>query len=220
MTKKKHKGLSLVELILSMAMASILVVATYILLIGSNKSFNQVYASVHDSTQQDSRALTSVFGAITRKANRTNYVVYKNINGQYVESVPQQGESFAYGQAVELRYWDRPFYELVQGMNEIDTSDTGSHYAFFYLDGDKIYVDYGTVTNGIGAINGGIRQTNNIRTQLLVEKVDTNNTDIFSHEVVGGKGTGCVTLDLTVLNQGGDSIDVKMASLVRVVWPQ
>lgn len=216
-----QKGFSLVELIMSMAMASILVLATGILLLGNSRAYRQVYTSIHDPIQQDSRALTAAFGAVGRKSNRTNYKVYEVFGNSFTEAVPPSGQTIAVGQAVEFRYWDSPFYELSQNMDEMDIADTGSNYALFYLDDDKLYVDYGTVVDGVGGVVNGSRKTSNIETQCLVQKVDTSEgEDIFSHEIVGGVGNGCVSLNLTLINDKGQTINVKMATLVRVVWPQ
>lgn len=221
MKQRQRNGLSLIELVWVMAMVAILVLVTGVLLVSTQKAFGGVYQSIHDPSVEDTKALAAAFGAITRKSNRTNYVVYK-INGtSYTEAAPASGQSIAYGQAIELRYWGRPFYELSQTMDEMEVTDTGSRYALFYLSGDKLYLDHGDVVNGVGGIDGGTRQTNNIVTQCLVRKVDTSqNTDIFSHEIIGGSGNGCVSLNLTVTNDGGETVDVKMASLIRVVWPR
>lgn len=204
-----------------MAMASVLMLAAGVLLLGGTNAYRQVYASVHDPMQQDSKALTSAFGAIGRKSNRTNYTLYETAGGYFVEAVPKSGESIAVGQAVEFRYWDEPFYQLSQNMDEMDIADTGTNYALFYLDGEKLCVDYGDVVGGVGGVKNGSRQTQNMVTQCLVQQVDTtNNDDIFSHEVVGGAGNGCVSLNLTLVNDKGETMDVKMATLIRVVWPQ
>ena len=221
MKAKNREGLSLIELVIAMAMASILVLVAGILLLGSNRAYLQTYASIHDPMQQDSRALTAAFGAICRKSNRTNYTVYKMFGNSYIEAVPDSGSSIATGQAVEFRYWDKPFYELSQDMDRMDVADTGTNYALFYLSGEKLYVDYGTIVDDVGGIDGGFRKTSNIETQCLVQQVDTSeNSDIFIHEIVGGAGNGCISLNLTLINDEAKTMDIKMAALVRVVWPK
>ncbi len=221
MKRTKHKALSLLELIVAMGMVSILILASGVLLVGGNRSFRQVYSSIHDPIQQDSRALTSAFGAIARKSNRTNYVVYEIDDGYFIEAAPDRGETMASGQAVEFRYWDKPFYELVQGMDQMNVEDTGTQYALFYLSGDSICVDYGDVVDTVGGVHNGLRRTDNVFTQRLAENIDIEvNTDIFSHELVSGTGNGCVCLNVTFKNQQEKTVDVKMASLLRVVWPQ
>jgi len=221
MQPTKYKAVSLIELIIAMAMASILIMASGVLLVGGSRSFRQVYSSIHDPIQQDSKALTSGFGAIARKSNRTNYKLYEIIEGYFIEATPESGESFATGQAVEFRYWDRPFYELVEDMDQMDIEDTGTQYALFYLEGETICVDYGDVVDDVGGIQNGVRQTDNIITRCLAQNVVINeNTDIFSHELISGTGNGCVSLNLSLNSELEGTIDVKMASLLRVVWPQ
>ncbi len=221
MKRVRIHGLSLVELIIVMAMASILVLTTSSLLLGANQTFRQMYDFVHHPVHQDSKALAIAFETISRKSNRTNYAIY-NVDGQvFAEAQPEPGDSIASGQAVEFRYWSRPFYELSREMDHIDTADTGPRYALFYLTDDKLYVDYGDVVDGVGAIQNGSRQTDNIITQRLVEHVDMGQQqDIFSHEVVGGSGNGCVVLDLQLKDDTGQIAHVKISSLLRVVWPQ
>jgi len=218
---KNKKGLSLIELIMAMAIAMILVLVIGVLLVGSSRSFHQVNSSIHNSIQEDSRALMAAFGAIGRKSNRTNYIVYKIIGETFIEAEPDRGESVAKGQAVEFRYWDEPFYELSQNMDEMNITDTGTNYALFYLHDDELYVDYGTVIDGVGGISNGYRKTSNITTQCLAHQVDTTqNTDIFSHEITGGVGSGCVSLNLTLIDDTEKTLEVKTATLIRVVWPQ
>jgi hypothetical protein len=219
--QKKFKALSLVELIMAMAVASILILASGTLLLGGSTAYRRIYTSIHEPIRQDSKTLTVAFKTIGRKANRTNYKVYKIINGSFIEAAPEPGESIAAGQAVEFRYWDEPFYELSRSMKEMDITDTGTHYVLFYLDDDEIRVDYGKVVDGVGAILNKTRQTHNISTQIMARDVDLEeNTDIFSHEIIGGAGSGCVMLNATLTNEDGDSIQIKTATLLRVVWPQ
>lgn len=221
MKKRNQKAISLIELVISMTMASVLMLAGGVLLLGSNRAFRQVYASIHDPVQADAKVLASAFGTVVRKSNRTNYKVYEVTEDSFVEATPESGESVAVGQAVELRYWNRPFYELSGDMEQMDIDDTGSHYALFYLEDETIYVDYGEVVDGVGGVNGGLRQTTDIVTQTLAENVDiSDNVDIFSHEIIGGAGNGCISLNVTLINDEGDSVDVKMAALLRVLWPQ
>ena len=202
-------------------MGSIIILAAGTLLLGNNHAFRQVYGSIHKPIQEDAKVITAAFGGIARKSNRINYTLYEITGGYFAEAVPEMGETIATGQAVEFRYWDQPFYELRQGMEKMEVSDTGSKYALFYLVDEVLYIDYGDVVNGIAGIDNGTRKTTNIVTQQLTEKVDiTSRTDIFSHEIVGGAGSGCVSLNLTLTNDDGDIKNIKMASLLRVVWPQ
>lgn len=218
----RRKALTLVELVTAMAVASILMLAAGTLLVGGQRSFTQMFKAVHDPIQQDSRALTAAFKLIGRKSNRTNYTVYKIYGSTFSEALPLDGQTFATGQAVEFRYWDEPFYETAPGMDEMDVTDTGTYYALFYLENGKIYVDYGQVVNGIGGVHNGSRRTSNIDTRcLLAHNVRvTDDAAYFSHQVIGGAGSGCVSLNLTLENEDGKTVEVKTATLLRVTWPQ
>ncbi|MBC8392816.1 MAG: prepilin-type N-terminal cleavage/methylation domain-containing protein [Deltaproteobacteria bacterium] len=221
MKNKNQSALSLFELIIAMAMASILVLIAGFLLLGSNKAYSKVYASIHDPIQQDAKALTAAFGAVGRKSNRTNYTLYEVTGGSFVEAVPEVGESIATGQAVEFHYWDKPFYELSSDMSKMDIQDTGTHYALFYLKDQNLYVDYGEVVDGVGGVKNGTRQTNDAVTQCLAENVDINKSaDIFSHEIIGGAGNGGGIFSGILENDKRETIEGEMATLFRGVWPQ
>ncbi len=221
MKKRNQKALSLVELILAMAMSTILVMAAGVLLLGGSNAFHQMYAATHDPLRQDAIALAAAFKSVGRKSNRTNYTVYEVTGNTFTEAQPDFGQTLAVGQAVEFRFWDAPFYELSQGMAEMDINDTGTHYALFYLKDDELWVDYGEVSDGVGAVQSSTRRTSNIESQCLAHDVDTAaNTDIFSHDIIGGAGSGCVTLNVTLENDEGKTVDVKTATLLRVAWPQ
>ena len=221
MPMKNQKAYSLVELVVAMALASILVLASGMLLLGNNRAFNLVYASVHEPIQQDSQVITTAFGAMARKADRNEYHVYRIVNDTFIDAVPLPGESIAAGQAVEFRYWDQPFYELSGGMDTMDITDTGTNYVLFYLQDKQLYVDYGRVMNHVGAIQNGKRRTDGVLTNSLTDYVDTSaSTEIFSHEIVGGVGNACVSLDMTLVNDEGQTAEINTAALLRVGWPK
>lgn len=221
MQMKNQKAYTLIELVIAMAISSILVLASVMLLLGNNRAFNLVYASVNDPIQQDSRVITAAFGAMARKADRNDYHIYQIKQDTFIEAQPRSGESIAAGQAVEFRYWSQPFYELSGGMDTMDINDTGTHYVLFYLQDEQLYVDYGRVIAGIGAIQNGKRRTDGVLTSPLTDHVDTSRkTEIFSHEKVGGAGNSCVCLDVTLVNDQGRTVEIKTAALLRIGWPK
>lgn len=217
----RNKGLSLIELIVALAAGAILILVAGVLLLGSNQAYQQVYNSLHDSIIEDSRVLTMVFGTIGRQSNRSDYSVYTVRSGHFIESTPPSGESIASGQAVEFHYWDESFTDLYDGTDGMDTNDTGTHYTLFYLSGDELYADYGRIVNGIGGVyEGGHNESGLLRRVLLASHVDTSeNDELFSHELSGGTGNGCVNMNVTLTNDEGESIEVKTATLLRVTWP-
>ena len=219
--QQKIKGFSLIELIIAMAAATILVLVGGVLLLGSNKAYSQVYDSIHDPIAQDSRVLTVTFGAMGRQSNRNDYTIYKVRSGNFIEAVPDRGESVAAGQAVEFHYWEQSFDELFSGEEGMDVTDVGTHYALFYLDGDKLYADYGRIINDLGAVQNGSRSERGlIRKVLLAQDVDVSKTpELFSHEMQGGTGSGCVNMNVTLTNDEGKTVDIKTATLLRITWP-
>lgn len=215
-------GFTLMEVVVTLAILAIPILAVTILAAGGSRSFRQTYNSIHKPIQQDALAVMTAFSTAGRKANRSNYTVYKTVNGVYTVAQPPYNEEVASGSAVEFRYWEAPFDPSAANSDVLEVTNTGTHYALFYLDGHRLKVDYGTVVNGVGGISGGVRRTNSIsRTLTLSEFVDTSNgTDIFSHNVVGGVGMGSVRLNLTLTDEEGQSVEVKTSVLLRMNWPR
>lgn len=222
MKYQRQKGFSLIELVVAMATTAILMLVAGVLMLGSNNTYHQIYASIHDPIRQDSLIITTAFCAVGRKSNRNDYKIYKIKNGSFIEAIPTFGESMAAGQAIEFHYWDRPFYEFVDEEEGMDVVDTGTNYILFYLVDDELHADYGKVVDGVGAVEYGTRkESGDVETRVLVQNVDlAKNTDLFSHEMVGGIGSGCVNLNLSLKNEEGDTMDVKTATLLRVTWPK
>ena len=84
-------GATLMELILSLALATILVLTVGVLLDGGHRAWLRTYASVHGSIRQDARAVATAFGIIGRRSNRSNYVLYDVEDGTFVPTVPPPG---------------------------------------------------------------------------------------------------------------------------------
>ncbi|MBN1125853.1 MAG: prepilin-type N-terminal cleavage/methylation domain-containing protein [Sedimentisphaerales bacterium] len=211
-------GFTLVELIITVVIAAIPIFAIGTLLVGAQQGWQDSYNSVHKEIQQDALATMTTFGNIGRKSNRSNYKVYRIIQGAFIEATPASGDTLATGQAVEMHYWENPPASL--DLDMLDTTNTGTHFALFYLDGDELKVDLGEVVDGIGAVNNGSRTASDVETQVLAHNVDTTNDEIFSHTVIGGDGQGCVRLNLNLEDDDGQRVEVKTATLLRIVWPQ
>lgn len=222
MRQRLQKGFTLVELIAAMAAGAILILVMGVLLLGSQNAYQQIYASIHDPIRQDALVITSAFGAVGRKANRHDYTLYTVVNNAFSEATPDVGESIAVGQAVEFRYWDQSFEDMADTQGTMDIEDSGTHYVLFYLVGDELHADYGTVTEDVGGVQNGLRRTgDSVETRVLVRDIDlSENNDIFSHEWIGGVGCGCVNMHMTLENDQGDTVEVKTATLLRVTWPK
>ncbi|MBN1819017.1 MAG: prepilin-type N-terminal cleavage/methylation domain-containing protein [Sedimentisphaerales bacterium] len=212
------KGFTLVELILTVVIAAIPIFAIGTLLVGAQKGWQDSYNAVHKEIQQDALATMTTFGSIGRQSNRSNYKVYRIFKGSFIEAVPKVGETLATGQAVEMHYWRDPAASL--DLEVLEITNTGTHFALFYLEGDELKVDFGDVIDGIGAVSGGLRTARSVETQVLAHYVDTSHDEIFSHTVISGKGQGSVRMNLILEDDDGQRVEVKTATLLRVVWPQ
>jgi hypothetical protein len=160
------------------------------------------------------------FGSVGRKSNRLAYTLYNYASGSYAPAEPQTGnpEEVVYGDAVQFRYWDvsQPDSSL------LDVTNYGTHYAFFYMDGDELKVDYGTVPPGAVPEGGGARNTSGITTVLLAENAAADPNGLFNHTTVGGVGQGSVRISLTLEdeNDPNETLRVLTATLTRNVWPR
>ena len=204
------------------AILAIPLVAVGILAAGGSRSFRQTYNSIHKEVRQDAVAVMTAFGTVSRQSNRNNYKVYTIKNGVYAEAQPPPKQEIASGQAVEFRYWQDPFDPEHPGENALDISNTGTHYALFYLDGSELKVDYGTVDGDVAGIVGSSRSAARIlRTVTLTRFVDlSKTTDLFSHSIIGGAGQGSVRLNLTLADEEGEQVEVKTSVLLRMSWPR
>ncbi len=223
MERQRKKAFTLVELVVAMATASILMLLLGVLLLGTQNAYRQIYTSVHAPIQQDSLVISAAFGAFGRKANRNNYTLYQVTDSDiFIEAIPDIDEFVASGQAVEFRYWKQSFQEFADEEKGMDVDDTGTHYVLFYLVNDQLQADYGNVVDGIGAIqNGTRRRGDDVETRILVQDIDlSKDRDIFSHKIVGGNGSGCVNLHMTLKNDAGDTVGIETATLLRVSWPK
>jgi len=221
-TSRLSGAFTLLEVVVTLAILIIPILAVTILAAGGSRSVRQTYNSIHKPIRQDALAAMTAFSTIGRKSNRSNYAVYKIINGVYTVAQPPINQEIASGSAVEFRYWENAFDPAAANADVLEVTNTGTHYALFYLEGRRLKVDYGTVVNGVGGISGGTRRTSSLlRTVTLSEFVDVSKgTEIFSHNVVGGVGMGSVRMNLTLTDSEGESVEVKTSVLLRMNWPR
>ncbi len=218
--KKFRCGLTLVELIMTILISSVLVLTVGTLLIGGQRSWQNTYEQANSGMRQDSQAIMIAWGSVGRKSNRLGYTVYKESSGSYVKSEPQTGdnEEVVYGDAVEFRYWSAS----VPDASLLDVTNTGTDYAFFYMDDDELKVDYGTYPPGAVPGGSGSRNTSNITTMLLAENVVPDPNGAFSHTMISGVGQGCVRINVALQadDDSGEEIRVMTATLARNIWPR
>ena len=213
--KKLLAGMTIMEVLITIAVSAVLASVVGILMISGQRCWNQTYNAAHRQIKQDAPAVTSAFGSIARKANRLNYKIYQVENGTFTKAVgPVTGLAVVTGQAVEFRYWtaDTPDESL------LNITNTGTHYALFYLENGKLKIDYGRVqSSDVGAVNGTAKTTPD-NTVILSENVSSLE---FSHTTSNGMGMGCVRINLTLTDpDDGRTINVMTASTMRNIWPR
>lgn len=218
--KAVRSGLSLIELLITMVVSSVLVLAVGVLLVGGQRSWQRTYDQANSKMQQDSQAVMYAWGSVGRKSNRRGYTVYNKSDSSYSVSPPltSNPEEVVYGDAVEFHYWSA----AAPDANLLDVTNTGTDYAFFYIDGDELKVDYGTCPPGAVPGGSGSRNTSGITTTVLARNVVPHPSGAFSHTMVGGVGQGCVRINI-VLEDEEDSreeLQILTATLARNIWPR
>lgn len=212
--------MTLVELMAACAIAVMVVASAATLLVASQRQWIHTYNDANKGINFDATQIMISFGSVGRKSNKSDYVVYKLVNGSYVKAPAPTGDPFGTiaGDAIEFRYWDKPL-----SADLVDPKKTATAYAFFYLDGTDLKVDEGPYdsTTKIGGVDAsGRRMTgSNINTRTLAENVTQL---VFNHvsQDKDGNGNGCVRLEAVLTDPCDRStVTVKAATLMRNVWP-
>jgi hypothetical protein len=197
-----------------MAIASIVMVSSAILIQSGYRSWNRSYKNANGESREGSIAAMTALGAIGRKSNRVEYYVYNVTGTTFTRALPVTNpEEVVLGDAVELRYWKDGL-----GAGLMNPAITATAYALFYLDNGQLKVDYGDYPPG--AINvAGHRNTANTMV-TLAENVTYLR---FSHTTknMAGDGNGCVRMKMTITDpDANESRTTIAASMMRNVWPQ
>jgi hypothetical protein len=124
---------------------------------------------------------------------------------------------------VEFRYWDVEL-DKTDSHNLIDVAKIATAYALFYLDGDKLKVDYGPYPPGAVAAGGG-RNTAGVKTVVLTENAsadpDSAAAGPFSHTTISKEGRASVRINIILTDpQDGEIINVKTSTFLRNIWPR
>lgn len=226
--KIKYKfgsGVTMIEIILAMALNSMIALAVGVLIISGNRGWQNIYDSANSKIRQDAIVTSLTFGTIGRKANRLSYQIYKYGGGSFLPALPQttDPEEVVSGDAVEFRYWDVALDEE-DSYNLMDTTKKATAYALFYIDGDKLKVDYGPYLPGGVPEGGGPRNTTGVATEVLAENVsidEDTEAGVFSHTVVGGVGQGSVRINIILTDpETGKTEKIMTSTLMRNVWPR
>jgi hypothetical protein len=223
-SKKIRSGVTLVELCMSMLVASIVMLVIGTLVVGSAKGWQQNYDIAHKKIKEQATTVSLAFANIGRRSNMNNYVVYVNTSGSTfvpaVSATPSV-ETVVSGDAVEFRYWDVEL-DSSDSQNLMDFSKTATVYALFYLQNGKLKVDYGPYPPGGIPAGGGTRNTANIKTVTLAENVTVGpGCGAFSHTMLSGAGKGCVRINVVLTDPNdGQQIRISNSVLLRNRWPR
>lgn len=218
---KFNYGVVLTELIIAMAINTMIIIAVGLVLVSGNKAWQRAYETAHSKVKQDAEAITVAFGNMGRKSNRLAYVIYDVDGSSFTPAEPTTTDlETVSGNAVEFRYWD---VELDETDSEglIDIAKMATAYALFYLDDDQLKVDYGSYPPGGVPEGGGNRNTPDV-TRVLADNVSVDpNIGIFSHTTLGGAGRGAVRINAILTDpDSGESIRVMTSTLMRNIWPR
>lgn len=217
-----RRGFTLIEVTVVIAIAAIPLLAFGILMSGSARAWHRIYDDLLSDARVDAYVVMASLQQFGRRANLLRYNVHRITGSAFTKAQPVTGQSYAFGQALELLYWDEPFDPTDLDTAIIELDNTGTHYALYYLEGRQLKVDFGRVVNGIGGVHNNTRNTANlVETRILSENVDIQrNVNIFNHAVSAGQGSGCINTDLTLTDENGITVEVKFSTLIRLAWPR
>jgi hypothetical protein len=233
--RKFRCGVTVVEMIVAMVISATLLFAVGIVLVGGQRSWQRTYNSAHKKIKQDAAAVTIVLGSTGRKSNRTHisytdnpketkfgYRLYTISGGNFTPAEPAtNNETVVWGDAVEFRYWD---VELDKDDTNklLDVTKLATAYALFYIDDDKLKVDYGPYPPGAVPGITGAKNSAGVTTVVLAENVSVpTGLKAFSHTTLNKKGQGSVRIDIVLTDpDDGETIMVKTTTLLRNIWPR
>lgn len=221
--KKFRSGLTMIELVTTMAISLILMLVVGILLVSSAQGWQQNYDKAHKQIKQNANEVMLAFETIGRMANRGDYRIFNVVGNNYTvaTSGTPNVETVVSGSAVEFRYWDVAL-DSTDSHNLMDVSKTATAYAFFYFQNGSLKVDYGHLPPGAVPAAGGARNTANIKTVVLAQNAAPGpGCGAFSHTMISGVGKGSVRINI-VLTDPQDNQQIRIANsvLIRNKWPQ
>jgi len=220
--KKMSFGLALAELVVAMAISTIVILIVSVLIVGGQKAWNRTYSIAHKEIKLQAQDILLSFGNRGRKANRLDYVLYDvGAGGLTPVSPAGSNKEVVYGDAVEFRYWDVEL-DSSDSNGLLDVTKKATAYALFYLQGDILKVDHGQYPPGGVPDGGGARNTSGITTTILANNVSTvSGQGAFSHTTEGGSGKGCVRIHVTLTDPTDqEAITVATAAFMRNIWPR
>jgi len=193
--QKFRLGVVLAELIIAIAVSVIPISLVAVLLYSGHCNWGQTYVAANRQIEIDGQNAVTVFGRIGRKSDRTNTLI---------DSVTETTAGSIFGEAVEFRYWaDKPLKRAFG--SKTGASEPANEYARFYLDNNKLKIDYGPYPYK------GARRIS--RTFILAD----NAADVlFSRTVANNCRQASVSMELKLVDpDDGKEFVVKTAALMR-----
>ncbi len=216
--KTRQKALTLTELVVGMALTTIVILTVSMLVAGGHKAWNRSFDNTHKEIRIDAERIMLSFGATVRKCNRLDYTLYTGTPSSFSPvSQTLSGENIYYGDAVEFHFWD-----VDLSFDLLDVAMTGTAYALFYIDGDQLKLDVGPYPPGGIPYGGGARNTSDVTTRVIASNVTVQDGQkAFSHTAQGATGLGCVRLHVNLTDpEDGETIRVMTSSMMRNIWPR
>jgi hypothetical protein len=213
--KASKSGFTLIELVMAVAASFIVLIVAAMLTFRGHQDFSETYRKNNSDLQVGTIEASAALGVFGRKANKTDYKIYKKVNNKFERAVPEsEPEEIVSGDAVEFHYWGS---EL--NSEYLDSSKKADSYVLFYIEGNELKTDYGQYPPG-GINNSGTRNTQgDVTTLTLIRNVTSVE---FSHTTynMAGDGKGCVRMKLTATDPiSGNPKTILAATLMRNTWP-
>lgn len=221
---KNKSGFTLVEIIVAIIVNTIVISSVGILLISGNRAWQKCYCSANHQVKQDALATTLEFGSMGRKSNRLCYTIYQKVDNRFFPALPEtrNPEEVVSGDAVEFQYWDKEI-DSEDSCNLMDTNKMATAYAFFYIDDNKLKVDYGPCPPGAVPNGGGVKNAAGVYTKILAENVSAEDmtNGAFSHTTINGVGQGSVRINIFLKDPvDNESVQIMTSTFIRNIWPR
>ncbi|MHC4337340.1 MAG: PulJ/GspJ family protein [Planctomycetota bacterium] len=223
--RKIRSGVNIIEVVITMVISTMLASGVGVLLVSGQRAWHKTYNSANERIKQDAYDIMVRFSSMARRANRLDYIIYDITDGVFTPAGPVTAdvEEVVSGDAVEFRYWD---VELDQEDTHelMDVTKMATAYVLFYIDGNRLKVDYGPYPPGAVPEGGGAKNSTGVITTVLAENASAgrdNDAGAFSHTTLNGVGQGCVRINLILTDaEDEDSIEVRTAATMRNIWPR
>jgi prepilin-type N-terminal cleavage/methylation domain-containing protein len=213
--QQSKSGFTLIELIMAAAASLIVLLAAAMLTFSGHKDSADTYKRNNSDLQVGTIEASAALGVFGRKANKTDYRIYKIYNNKFERALPETDpEEIVVGEAAEFHYWKS---ELNSGY--LDASKKADSYILFYVENHNLKTDYGPYPPGGINPTGGRITGDGITTITLIRNVTSVE---FSHTTynMAGDGNGCVRMKLTATDPvSGNSKVILAATFMRNTWP-